>query len=77
MFGAARRNSKGWDLSNPYVLDELNAGMNEVRQAGSWMAAPSFLKNVKKRLELLYPNQHKLNIKESDTFYNVELELVL
>ena len=35
------------------------------------------LKNVRKRLDLIYPNAHKLNIITSDDFYTVELELEL
>jgi len=35
------------------------------------------LKNVKKRLDLLYPNQYELSIQESNTFYSVQLELGL
>jgi len=35
------------------------------------------LKNVKKRLDLLYPNQYELSIQESNTFYSVQLELAL
>jgi two-component system, LytTR family, sensor kinase len=33
------------------------------------------LSNVKRRLELLYPGRHVLNIKESDTDFKVELQL--
>ncbi len=31
------------------------------------------LKNIQKRLRLLYPNQHQLNIEETDAFYSVRL----
>lgn len=33
------------------------------------------LSNIKKRLQLLYPNTHQLKIATSDTFFEVELEL--
>ncbi len=33
------------------------------------------LENIKKRLELLYPNKHELNITESDQHHKVELKL--
>lgn len=35
------------------------------------------LDNVKKRLELLYPNKHKLNITESDSLYSIDLIIEL
>jgi len=35
------------------------------------------LKNVKKRLNLLYPNQHVLKIKEEDQEYFVNLDIQL
>ncbi|WP_231373932.1 sensor histidine kinase [Aureivirga marina] len=35
------------------------------------------LENVKKRLNLLYPNQHKLKIDSASDFYKVDLELEL
>lgn len=35
------------------------------------------LQNVRKRLEILYPNAHNLSIKETDTLYSVHLELQL
>lgn len=33
------------------------------------------LNNVKRRLELLYPEKHKLQIKNDQTFYKIDLEL--
>ena len=33
--------------------------------------------HIKKRLELLYPNQHQLEIKQSETDYIVSLVLIL
>ncbi len=35
------------------------------------------LENVKKRLELIYPNAHQLSISETDTLYSVKLEIQL
>jgi len=35
------------------------------------------LKNVKKRLELLYPQQHHLEIEEKENWYNIQLKLNL
>lgn len=35
------------------------------------------LDNIKKRLELLYPDRHKLTIVEKDSIYSVELKLML
>tara|TARA_B100000780_G_C21124017_1_gene455647 strand:+ start:714 stop:1751 length:1038 start_codon:yes stop_codon:yes gene_type:complete len=35
------------------------------------------LENVKKRLELIYPNQHQLDIENTDGFYKVSLKLQL
>jgi LytS/YehU family sensor histidine kinase len=35
------------------------------------------LKNIQKRLELLYPNQYKLNIQSSDDVFSVEMALPL
>ena len=35
------------------------------------------LQNVKKRLEILYPDAHDLSIEETDTLYSVRLELQL
>ena len=40
MFGASRKNAKGWDLSNPYVLKSLNEGMQQARK-NNWQAAPT------------------------------------
>ncbi|MBD0332638.1 MAG: histidine kinase [Chitinophagaceae bacterium] len=33
------------------------------------------LNNVKKRLELLYPDKHKLNVADNDGWFNVQLEI--
>lgn len=33
------------------------------------------LENIKKRLALLYPNKHQINIKESDKWYEVQVSL--
>lgn len=33
------------------------------------------LRNVQRRLELLYPNRHTLTIKETDVFFEIDLEL--
>ena len=35
------------------------------------------LDNIKKRLELLYPNHHELTIFENQSLYTVELRLIL
>ncbi|HYD21300.1 MAG TPA: histidine kinase, partial [Flavipsychrobacter sp.] len=35
------------------------------------------LQNLRRRLELLYPNKHKLQIKESDKMFDVQLSLSL
>jgi hypothetical protein len=35
------------------------------------------LKNVKKRLELIYPNRHKLDIHSEDLMYSVKLDIKL
>ncbi|WP_245726468.1 sensor histidine kinase [Pricia antarctica] len=35
------------------------------------------LENVKKRLEIIYPNAHELTISETDTLYSVKLEIRL
>ncbi len=35
------------------------------------------LENVKKRLKLLYANQHQIEIKETQTFYEVHLKIQL
>jgi hypothetical protein len=35
------------------------------------------LENVKKRLQLLYPNAHQLNIRQSDNYYEVHLSMQL
>tara|TARA_R110002167_G_scaffold108398_7_gene276811 strand:- start:174 stop:1358 length:1185 start_codon:yes stop_codon:yes gene_type:complete len=35
------------------------------------------LENVKKRLEIIYPNAHNLSISETDTLYSVRLEMQL
>ncbi len=49
MFGAARRNSKGWDLSNPYILNALNQDMQVARDV-TWEARPTLLKSSKHRV---------------------------
>jgi hypothetical protein len=35
------------------------------------------LENVKRRLQLIYPNQHSLEVQESDKNYNCELNIIL
>ena len=35
------------------------------------------LKNVQKRLELLYPKQHKLQIRQYEGLYYVQLDLII
>jgi hypothetical protein len=35
------------------------------------------LENVKSKLELVYPNKYNLSIKEENSYYNVELEIIL
>lgn len=49
----------------------LNTGANVSKSGGIGLV------NVNKRLELLYPNRHKLSISQTDAYYKVELSLQL
>jgi len=40
-------------------------------------SSKSGLKNVKRRLELLYPDRHKLDIEENKKSYKVNLKIKL
>jgi len=51
------------------VQNEIPKIKNKVVQGGIG------LKNVKRRLELLYPNRHQLNISENENSYEVKLTL--
>ncbi|MEL7268172.1 MAG: histidine kinase [Bacteroidota bacterium] len=49
----------------------------EISEGLDSIAAGIGLTNVRKRLDLLYPNKHELNITEAENLYTVELTMVL
>lgn len=55
------------------VTNKFSADIQEVKDGASGIG----LTNVKRRLELLYPDQHSLNVEEKDNFYTTELKLNL
>ncbi len=75
--------------SNPYIKIYLEfSGDKKMRFSIKNNTNPNFtpeksnangigLENAKKRLNLIYPNSHKLTISDSDDLYKVELELDL
>ena len=56
-----------FSIKNSYKAAEEKMGLNKNSGLG--------LVNAKKRLALLYPNEHELRIEEKDGFYNVMLQL--
>ncbi len=55
--------TKNLKSNNPFVVDKNYSGIG--------------MKNVKERLQLLYPNQHQLDINNEDYYYTVRLEIML
>jgi two-component system, LytTR family, sensor kinase len=55
-------------VTNKFSLDK-----KEIKDSASGIG----LANVKRRLELLYPNQYVLNVEEKDNFYTIDLKLNL
>ncbi|WP_108423953.1 sensor histidine kinase [Flagellimonas amoyensis] len=75
-------------LSSNIVIDisvQMEGAVLEFHCNNNFETVPSLdtvakgigLKNVQKRLELLYPNKHQLEIKEKDNSYQVYLKLEL
>ncbi len=50
---------------------------NQKRQGSKDHASGIGIVNVKKRLELIYPKKHELNISDKENFFVVELQIVL
>ena len=61
-------NSVLLEVKNSYQVNENNENIQE-KYSGFG------LENAKKRLELLYPNQHDLKVENKDGFYKVMLQL--
>lgn len=55
------------------VTNKFNTDIQEVKDGASGIG----LTNVRRRLELLYPEQHTLKVEERDNFYTTELKLNL
>jgi sensor histidine kinase YesM len=55
------------------VTNKFNSDVQEVKDGASGIG----LTNVKRRLELLYPDQHSLKVEEKDNYYTTELKLNL
>ncbi|WP_460471476.1 sensor histidine kinase [Emticicia fontis] len=55
------------------VTNKFNTDIQEVKDGASGIG----LTNVKRRLELLYPDQHTLNVEENENYYITELKLNL
>jgi two-component system, LytTR family, sensor kinase len=53
------------------VKNKVNRQSKEIKDSASGIG----LNNVKRRLELLYPNNHKLTINDGTEFYTVHLEI--
>ena len=53
------------------VRNKLASGQEEAKDESSGIG----LKNVKRRLELLYPEQHQLHIKQEEEWFEVQLQL--
>ncbi|WP_372776626.1 sensor histidine kinase [Mangrovibacterium sp.] len=57
-------------VSNPVVAKQRKQ-LNPPEETGIGM------ENIKKRLDLLYPERHELNVTEKDSLYTVELKLII
>ncbi|PLK43674.1 histidine kinase [Emticicia sp. TH156] len=55
------------------VTNKFNTDIQEVKDGASGIG----LTNVRRRLELLYPEQHTLKVEEKENFYTTELKLNL
>jgi len=75
-------------ISSNYVLMDLKIEGNELffsiennkqenNKTNEQPSSKSGLKNVKRRLELLYPDQHQLDIEEKEKSYKVNLKIKL
>ena len=49
--------------------------INQVKNGSPEVDSGIGLENVRKRLALLYPGRHELNISDDGTVYNVELKI--
>jgi len=56
-----------------FIVENNKNRLNDVKNQSSGIG----LQNIKKRLELIYSNNHKLNIDESSTFFKINLTLKL
>jgi len=76
--------AKGWYINigiiiegNKLILSTRNRKKSK-KISNQVSSSPKVgLKNVQKRLKLLYPDRHKLNIQDDDAYYTVLLEIQL
>jgi LytS/YehU family sensor histidine kinase len=64
-------------LDNKLLLRILNSKPAQLPQPSEKTSGGIGLANVQRRLNLLYPNQYKLDIEDSDKEHIVELSLAL
>ena len=76
--------SKGWFINIVLKIDDKkltfsteNRRKISMDNSNNSTSTKVGLKNVQKRLELLYPNRHHLNIRQNETTYQVSLEIHL
>lgn len=69
---------KGFTLKISDYQKILNFYLSNSKRQGSKDSLSGIgIDNVKKRLEILYPNKHELNILETETLYTVDLKIDL
>jgi LytS/YehU family sensor histidine kinase len=61
--------------SNNNIIFEVKNKVNRQYKEEKDGASGIGLANVKRRLELLYPDNHQLAIKDEDQFYGIYLEI--
>jgi two-component system, LytTR family, sensor kinase len=62
---------EGWLLMT--VVNKINPQLTEKKDADSGIG----LRNVQRRLQLLYPSEHQLSVNQTETLYQITLQIKL
>jgi len=65
------------DVENQTINFEISNSFSDIKSGDVFEYGGIGLQNVKRRLELIYPNQYKLEIKNADNIFEVKLQIEL